>query len=288
MLPKLGGVLRSHCWKLSLVFTKPALSLIHPVVCWWDLSGRAKAATVGQAQTTSSVGCPVNDVSQVPGQQPGQVPGQAPCTPYTNNCGGCNPDHVSRAAVSLVWLRQFVAKHRVAERNLTTEELTEQIVMPLTKGGKCRLTQLLLDDPDQAQHVSQGRPFYFISHAWSRPFMETLAMVERHFAPDNQEIWRRSADGQQALPVLDAANVFMWFDMFAINQHKPLQSGDLPTLGEAVRNAEGTFMVLDRAGTPLKRIWCLYEAWQSSMAGPGKLRILSYGIDFEDLKQVCA
>ncbi|GLC69953.1 hypothetical protein PLESTF_000903400, partial [Pleodorina starrii] len=238
MLTKSGEVFRAYCRKLLLVLFKLAFSLVYPVVCWYGLPGRAEGATVGQAPNTSNDGRAKNDVSQpspsaslhlqpVPKsvfpeaplssrRHPSsvihrrlEVPGQVACTSYTS-CGGRNPDHVSRAAVSLAWLRQFVAKHRVAERNLTTEELTKQVVMPLTKDRQCRFTQLLLDDPDQAQYVSRGRPFYFISHAWSRPFMETLAMVECHFAPDNQEIWRRSADGQQALPVLDAANVFVW------------------------------------------------------------------------------
>ena len=55
---------------------------------------------------------------------------------------------------------------------------------------------------------------------------------------------------------------------------------------EAVHDAEETLMVLDPEGSLLTRIWCLYEAWQSSKAGDNKLRMLSYGLDFKKLEKV--
>ncbi|GIL87932.1 hypothetical protein Vretimale_6273 [Volvox reticuliferus] len=259
--------------------------------------------------------------------------------------------HISRAAVSLSWLKHFIKTHRLDETRLTTAQLVQQLVKPPTAARQCRFTQLLLDnDPSlqgspQHQHhyhqqvVSQGRPFYFVSHAWSRPFAETLAMVARHFEPEQQRLWRRRGpqlrdEGQQDVygqeegqevagavaavmegrkdegqckegqlrhhhhqqqqqPVLPAAplaetDVYLWFDMFAISQHNPggADSGDLSVLHEVIQDAEGTLMVLDGEGTALTRIWCLYEAWQTYKAGPGKIQLLSYGLDYDELKKV--
>lgn len=62
--------------------------------------------------------------------------------------------------------------------------------------------------------LSHGRPFYFVSHAWSRPFWETLNMLVWHFAPEQQRVWRRR-DGQAA-PLLSPEDVYCWMDVFAI------------------------------------------------------------------------
>jgi hypothetical protein len=136
-----------------------------------------------------------------------------------------------QAAVSLAWLKEFAKKHKVRERALTTGQIVDEVVKPLTNNGKCRMTDLLLKGVEgTATSVSQGKPFYFISHAWSCPFAETLNMVTHHFAPEQQLQWRRGpkhrGDGaatsggnqpsSQALPLLSDEEAFVWFDMFAI------------------------------------------------------------------------
>ncbi|GIM13817.1 hypothetical protein Vretimale_16879, partial [Volvox reticuliferus] len=192
--------------------------------------------------------------------------------------------HVSRCAVSLSWLLRFVQQHRVRERGLTAGELVDRFVRPPTAAKQCRFAELLLADPDPRQRaaVSQGRPFFFVSHTWVRPFGETLDMLEHHFQPEQQRLWRRRPDGQP-LPALAADEVFLWVDIFAINQHA---ADDLAVLWEAVYDAEETLMVLDRHGLVFSRIWCLYEAWQTSRAGPSKLRLLSYGAEIDSLEKI--
>ena len=38
--------------------------------------------------------------------------------------------------------------------------------------------------------MSDGRPIYFISHVWGRPFVETVEMVKLHFSPERQRGWK--------------------------------------------------------------------------------------------------
>ncbi|GFR47675.1 hypothetical protein Agub_g9420, partial [Astrephomene gubernaculifera] len=177
--------------------------------------------------------------------------------------------HISRAAVSLAFLKRFVEEHKLSERKLTTRQLVCDIIKPATAAADCRYgyTEVMLQDAGQQAAVSQGKPFYFISHAWSRPCMETFDMVCHHFKPEQQRMWRRR-DGQ-ALPPLSDEEVFVWLDIFAINQHEITDETDfdLAAVAEAVHDAECTLMVLDAEGTVLTRIWCLYEAWQSMKAG---------------------
>ena len=52
-------------------------------------------------------------------------------------------------------------------------------------------------------------------------------------------------------------------------------------------DAERTLMVLDEEGAILTRIWCLYEAWQTSIKSKEALVLMSYGIEFESLDKVC-
>jgi hypothetical protein len=129
----------------------------------------------------------------------------------------------AQAAVSLAWLKDLVRQHKLAESNMTTFELVMKLVKPATAARRCRYSELLLGDPAQACHVSQGRPFYFVSHAWCRPFAETLGMVARHFEPEQQRLWKQQqqqeAAGEGPPPppaLLQDSEVYLWFDMFAI------------------------------------------------------------------------
>ncbi|KXZ41457.1 hypothetical protein GPECTOR_457g361 [Gonium pectorale] len=153
-----------------------------------------------------------------------------------------------------------------------------------------------------------------------------LDMLVQHFEPERQaQRWRqrrRRVDAAEAAaeagqeerpppPPLALGEIFVWLDVFALNQH-PATSGqqgpDLASLREVVAAAEETLLVLDQEARPLSRVWCLYEAWLAGraprgtsagadgggeggrsggleMTGNGKLRLLSYGISFERMKQ---
>ena len=71
------------------------------------------------------------------------------------------------------------------------------------------------------------------------------------------------------------ADVYIWVDIFAINQHDPgadLHGGR--TLARTIELAGETLVVLDRAAVPLSRLWCLYELGSTP---PDKLRLLTPG-----------
>ncbi|KXZ49002.1 hypothetical protein GPECTOR_24g292 [Gonium pectorale] len=256
--------------------------------------------------------------------------------------------HISRFALSLAWLNGFAAAHRLGERRLTTGQVVQEVVKPLTAKDRCRFAEW---DPrvadggstamstmatatatnastDTPGAVADGRRFFFASHCWSGVFVETLAMLGHHFQPAQQRQWRRDAATGRPLPPLAPDQVYIWLDVFAINQHVEScqQAADMGALAGVIADCEEVLMVLDHTGSPLTRIWCLWEAWTASSAaaaagnkgggpaeqrrgsggdggeggdaqlptavaltqagGAGKLRLLSYDIPFEHLEQV--
>ncbi|KAG1681630.1 hypothetical protein FOA52_014139 [Chlamydomonas sp. UWO 241] len=125
--------------------------------------------------------------------------------------------------------------------------------------------------------VSRGQHFFFVSHAWQRPMVEMIHMLQRHFSVHQQKAWRRGAD-----PLI-AGQVYVWIDAFAFNKHT---GKDLEQLKDVLGDAQETLLIVDPTGTSLTRAWCLYEAWQSCRIGKNRLLLLSYGVDFELIKQV--
>lgn len=179
----------------------------------------------------------------------------------------------------------FLERHpEVLEQSMTTGSMVEHIIKPATEQRQCRYVDLLLEEGSQQQHVvSQGRRFYFMSHGRSRPFSELVGMLREHFSPEQQQAWRHG------LPTLPWSEVFIWLDVLAMNQHRPediARPSLLLGLREVGEDALGTLMVLDQVGAVLTRIWCLYEAWQTSCKGKGKRIMLTYGVDIDPLRKV--
>ncbi|GIL73596.1 hypothetical protein Vretifemale_3763, partial [Volvox reticuliferus] len=201
-----------------------------------------------------------------------------------------NAGRLAKFAVKLSWVLEFAEKCGVREHEFTAEQLVQNVLRPSTaEVGGCSFTELIsrgIENGTWNDELSQGKPFYFISHAWSRPFSETLDMLVRHFAPEQQRLWRRK--GGAVLPLLSPGEVYCWFDVFAINQHADSaeQQRDFEDLAGVVEAAEETLLVLDNGGVALSRAWCLYEAWQTCRTGGDhKLRLLTYGLDLQRLEQ---
>ncbi|KAG1668517.1 hypothetical protein FOA52_012111 [Chlamydomonas sp. UWO 241] len=191
-------------------------------------------------------------------------------------------DHISCRAINLEWLVcSFLDAHPDVEaKQMPTELVVKEIIKPETATQQFRyMDRMRAAGGADAAAVSAGRPMYYISHGWARPFMELVAMLTKHFSAEAQSVWRH---GQV---VLQPCEVFIWIDIFAMNQHCNLE-GELQQLKEVIADAESTLMVVDQAGAVLTRIWCLYEAWQAGRNGPGRLALLSYGTDFESLRKV--
>jgi len=182
--------------------------------------------------------------------------------------------------VQLDWLvNDFLVAHpEVRSRPFTTGAVTYELIKPAVATRGCRYVDLVT--PEAA--VSRGSPFFFISHGWGRPFVELVDQLVQHFSAESQALWRPR--GEPALPWRE---IYVWLDVFAINQNEGTSQGDdLSQLKEVVEDSVQTLMVLDFKGLVLSRIWCLYEAWNTWRKGRGGLRLLAYGVRWEALEKV--
>ncbi|GLC44943.1 WD repeat-containing protein 49 [Pleodorina starrii] len=93
---------------------------------------------------------------------------------------------------------------------------------------------------------------------------------------------------EETEPKRKADQVFVWCDIFAINQHPgQVQADDLSQLKDCVEASQQTLLCLDDKGLVLTRIWCLYEIWNTVLAGgPPKLAVLGYDVNQDAFKEV--
>lgn len=90
---------------------------------------------------------------------------------------------------------------------------------------------------------------------------------------------------------LKANEMFVWIDIFAINQWKPSLTGTsddaIPLVEEVITDSQDTLVVIDRQGRILQRMWCLWEVWSTlriKVAGKDAIIPLRYGLKMEPLK----
>ncbi len=220
-----------------------------------------------------------------------------------------------QCAVSLEWLlRVFLTQHpQVAERRMTSSQVcahacdlslhacptktaslhkvVTDIVIPATKTRTCRFVNFLIGQGLRSS-VSSGRPFYFVSHCWSRPFLELVEMIREHFSEGRQRIWRPHGEG-----VLSESEIFCWIDIFAINQHPGSSQYDLRNLKYVLEGAQRTLMVLDRSVCELSheeirqcsRHLCLFafQAWRGPDEGLVFVRSLANSKQEEQCGSSC-
>lgn len=72
----------------------------------------------------------------------------------------------------------------------TTAAVASDYVKPRTAAGRERYVDWLLSSGHAAE-ADVGAPTYFVSHAWARPFEETVSMVLNHLADtaDGTHVW---------------------------------------------------------------------------------------------------
>ncbi len=68
---------------------------------------------------------------------------------------------------------------------MPTSRVVDCIIRPLTLQNKCRFTDQLLDSHKGQSEggkevVSDGHAFYFVSHAWHRPFCNLVDQIDIH------------------------------------------------------------------------------------------------------------
>eukprot|EP00198_Chlamydomonas_reinhardtii_P010821 XP_001700158.1 predicted protein [Chlamydomonas reinhardtii] len=181
-------------------------------------------------------------------------------------------EHVDVKAISLEGLRLFIKQHNISP-TMTTAQVVRSIVIPATMGRQgtealidCDAwSRFMLPSMDSAEAATARKaagqlpaytrmprtrpitglkrraPYYYVVHAWSRPFLETVGMIEAHF---------------KGRP---AEHTYVWLDMFAVPQVSPDHSGFLHEIQRAIWYATSTLACIDTAGTILGRLWCCYE-----------------------------
>ncbi|KAG2425099.1 hypothetical protein HXX76_014008 [Chlamydomonas incerta] len=205
-----------------------------------------------------------------------KTPQQAPHQPRMVDC-----------AVSLQFLIDFSATQ--VPEDMPTWKVVTDIVVPATRDRRCRYVEHI-----EARHV--GHCHYFISHRWATPFSHLVRYARKHLVElgDVVEVPPPGAADQDGFTAPEgkrrADQVFVWCDIFAINQAShpsQVQADDLSQLKDCVEASAQTLLCLDDKGLVLTRIWCLYEIWNTVLAGgPPKLAVLGYDVNEAAFKEV--
>ncbi len=89
------------------------------------------------------------------------------------------------------------SKQQAFTINITTREVCENFIKPVTEVKQLSYCEQLLLSRDTAEFV--GDPSAFLSHAWDYRFLEVLEALTSYFT--------------------DEEDVIIWFDIFSNNQH---------------------------------------------------------------------
>lgn len=153
-------------------------------------------------------------------------------------------DQFPKLGVKLSFIDEFIefcdGKSRFED--LTTTDVCENFVKPITNDAKCSFCELL----EHSNHPAVGIASIFVSHAWQYKFLEVIEALKYHFR--------------------DNMDTVVWFDLFSNNQHKAISlnfewwSG---TFRSAIAQFGHTVMVLAPWNNPipLTRAWCLFEIY---------------------------
>jgi WD40 repeat protein len=174
------------------------------------------------------------------------------------------PQELAVRAVSLEFLQQFYdacVAPLPGGAAMSTEAVVTRLIMPATHAlGRCSVAR--------AAPSACGAPLAFVSHAFRNPLSLLLAALRDHF--------------RDALP----EDVYVWLDIFAINQHNPgADLHDGKTLACTIAAAHAVLVILDTHATPLTRLWCLFEI---DSTPPDKLLLLTPGATDTDLSAAFA
>ena len=146
--------------------------------------------------------------------------------------------------VKLSFIQEFFAARGGRDKleGLTTTEVCEQHIKPLTASTKSSFCELLKLDEHPAVHKAD----VFVSHAWRYKFLDVVDTLVSHL--ENEP------------------DIVIWFDLFSNNQHKATV---LPyewwctTFKSAIGEMDRMIMVLSPFHDPIPytRAWCIFEAY---------------------------
>jgi tetratricopeptide (TPR) repeat protein len=152
------------------------------------------------------------------------------------------PKYGIRLSYLIEFIERITGNDRSKLVGKTTDAVSREFVVPLTKEQACSYCELLLFQ----EHPAVGIATIFISHAWRFQFLDVVDALTGHFARSKEK------------------DPIIWFDLFSNNQNK---ASDLPfewwctTFKSAIAQFHHTVMVLAPWDNPvpLTRAWCLYE-----------------------------
>jgi hypothetical protein len=144
---------------------------------------------------------------------------------------------------------------------MTVKEVVEEIIIPATKEKGCSFIDQLWPNMYMAPHA-------FISHAFGNRFTIIVESLKSYF---KDSVF---------------AEVYIWIDIFIINQHRPGDDlHDGLTLRATIEASGSVVVCLDKNTLPLFRLWCLYEIGSTPIE---KLVLLTHGFDVSELGQAYA
>lgn len=138
---------------------------------------------------------------------------------------------------------------------LTTTEVCEQFVKPITSDVRLSYCDYYLQVPREGSLFEVREATVFISHAWKYPFLEVFSALNDHFPMDSQE----------------EEEAVLWFDLFSNSQHgltykPPPFSWWCETFMNAIKRMKKVVMIMIPWDQPftLTRSWCLWEVYCSA------------------------
>ena len=151
-------------------------------------------------------------------------------------------------------LNQFVKDcgGKEALVGLTTTDVCNQFVLPITKKSQLSYCELILEKAkfnlDCRLETVVSTPTVFVSHAWQCNFLDVLDTLEHHFEKET--------------------NVVIWFDLLCHNQHMAMVMSDeswATAFKNAIRQIGRTVLVMVHWADPVpyKRTWCIFESYCS-------------------------
>ncbi|KAJ3283350.1 Kinesin light chain 3 [Rhizoclosmatium sp. JEL0117] len=141
-----------------------------------------------------------------------------------------------------------------AVQNLTTAQVCEKYLKPMTKASGLSLCAQLYLSPDPLLSSQVQDAKNFISHAWQYKFLDVVEALF-HFAIQSN---------------LNPETTIIWFDLFSNSQHNTAEKTFdwwQTVFMNAIKEIVNVVMVMQPWSDPipLKRVWCLFEIYATAV-----------------------
>jgi hypothetical protein len=177
---------------------------------------------------------------------------------------------------------------------LTTRDVHRYLVVAETSGPMCRFLEL----DDKVEEGDVGKADCFVSHSWDSPWEDLVSALEAHTSDSTVHRNRAAASPEQKKAL------YYWIDIFAVNQHCSLppwicqtglgpechgcaalradmhdwenaDSANLRGFERVIEHTQHTLVVMEPWDDPRppRRVWCLFEGYQTLARG-GQLEVV--------------